>query len=103
MKPIRITKEALMKRARRLPTLRAALTVAIIILILVLAPGVGAVSTFKTLYTFTGGADGSQPYAGLIFDQSGIPSLEDHSDALSHCDLQGGGSRAPLDEFRRLF
>jgi len=38
---------------------------------LILAPGAWAASRYKVLYKFTGGADGSQPYAGLIFDTSG--------------------------------
>ena len=43
----------------------------VIIAILVLAPGAWAQSKYKTLYKFTGGKDGSQPYAGLILDQAG--------------------------------
>src|SRR5689334_11091191 len=38
---------------------------------LVLAPGAWAASGYKVLYTFTGGTDGSQPFAGLILDASG--------------------------------
>jgi uncharacterized repeat protein (TIGR03803 family) len=38
---------------------------------LILAPSAWAASKYKVLYKFTGGADGSQPYAGLIFDASG--------------------------------
>ncbi len=51
-------------------TANAALMI-VIILTLVLAPGAWAQSKFKTLYKFTGGTDGSQPRAGLIFDQAG--------------------------------
>jgi len=40
-------------------------------IVLVLAPGLWAASKYKTLYKFKGGAHGSQPYAGLIFDQAG--------------------------------
>jgi uncharacterized repeat protein (TIGR03803 family) len=43
----------------------------IIIVILVLSPGACAQSKYKTLYTFTGGTDGSQPVAGLAIDQAG--------------------------------
>jgi uncharacterized repeat protein (TIGR03803 family) len=39
--------------------------------ILVFAPGAWAQSSFKTLYTFTGGADGREPYSGLTFDAAG--------------------------------
>jgi uncharacterized repeat protein (TIGR03803 family) len=57
-----------------LRTLSAALVVVAVVLIvtLVLAPGAWAASKYKTLYKFTGGADGNYPYyAGLIFDQAG--------------------------------
>ncbi len=47
----------------------AALT--IVIVIFMLAPGAWAQSKYKTLYEFTGSADGGQPMAGLIFDQVG--------------------------------
>ena len=40
---------------------------------LVVAPGAWAASGYKVLYKFTGGIDGSQPSAGLIFDTSGNP------------------------------
>jgi uncharacterized repeat protein (TIGR03803 family) len=43
----------------------------VIVITLVLAPAAGAASKYKTLYKFTGGADGSQPSGGLIFDQAG--------------------------------
>ena len=43
----------------------------IVVVIVVLAPGAWAQSKFKTLYTFTGGKDGRQPQAGLIFDAVG--------------------------------
>jgi uncharacterized repeat protein (TIGR03803 family) len=46
----------------------AAVTLSIV---LALAPGTWAASKYKPLYKFTGGADGSQPYTGLIFDQAG--------------------------------
>ncbi|MGA9642193.1 MAG: choice-of-anchor tandem repeat GloVer-containing protein [Terriglobales bacterium] len=32
---------------------------------------IAAAATQKVLYTFTGGADGAEPYAGLIFDPAG--------------------------------
>jgi len=38
----------------------------------ILAPGAGAASTEKVLYSFTGGTDGGNPRASrLIFDQAG--------------------------------
>jgi uncharacterized repeat protein (TIGR03803 family) len=43
----------------------------IVIAILTLAPGAWAQSHYKSLYTFTGGNDGSQPYAGVILDRAG--------------------------------
>jgi uncharacterized repeat protein (TIGR03803 family) len=43
----------------------------IIIAILMLAPGAGAASKYKTLYKFRDGKDGAGPRAGLIFDQAG--------------------------------
>jgi uncharacterized repeat protein (TIGR03803 family) len=43
----------------------------IIIAILMLAPGAGAASKYKTLHKFTGGKDGAFPLASLIFDQAG--------------------------------
>ncbi len=57
----------------------AALTIVIAILILV----PGAQGQHKPLYNFTGGTDGSQPYAGLVFDQAGN---------LYGTTLYGGGS-----------
>jgi uncharacterized repeat protein (TIGR03803 family) len=41
------------------------------IVILTLTPGALAQSKFKTLYAFTGSADGSTPYSALIFDPAG--------------------------------
>jgi len=38
---------------------------------LILAPGARAAATEKVLYSFTGGSDGSTPYADLILDNSG--------------------------------
>jgi uncharacterized repeat protein (TIGR03803 family) len=43
---------------------------AIIVVILGLAPGAWAASKYKSLHTFRG-ADGAEPTAGLIFDQAG--------------------------------
>ena len=48
-----------------------AVIAATLIMALILAPGAWAANKYKVLYKFTGGADGSQPYAGLIFDTSG--------------------------------
>jgi len=42
-----------------------------LIMALVLAPGAWAARRYKVLYRFTGGTDGSQPFAGLILDTSG--------------------------------
>lgn len=47
----------------------AVMTVALIVIV-VLSPGAAA-SKYKVLYRFTGGGDGSQPDAGVIFDTSG--------------------------------
>jgi uncharacterized repeat protein (TIGR03803 family) len=44
---------------------------AMLIMVLLLTPGASAASKFKTLYTFTGGADGGAPWDTLIFDQAG--------------------------------
>jgi uncharacterized repeat protein (TIGR03803 family) len=43
----------------------------VIVVTQVLAPGAWAQGKYKTLHTFTGGKDGSFPYAGLIFDAVG--------------------------------
>lgn len=43
----------------------------LIVITLLLAPGAVAQSKYKSLYKFTGGADGRMPLAGLIFDQAG--------------------------------
>ena len=43
----------------------------IVMVVLILMPGAWAAGKYKVLYRFTGGADGSQPYGGLIFDQAG--------------------------------
>lgn len=45
--------------------------VPLLVLIVILTPGVGAASKYKTLYTFTGGADGRQPMAGVVLDKAG--------------------------------
>jgi uncharacterized repeat protein (TIGR03803 family) len=59
-----------MTRNRNFGALGAALLV-VVMASLVGAPGMWAQSTYKVLYKFTGGADGSQAFAGLIFDQAG--------------------------------
>jgi uncharacterized repeat protein (TIGR03803 family) len=46
-------------------------TAVALIVALALPSGAGAASPQKVLYSFTGGADGSQPRQGLIFDQAG--------------------------------
>src|SRR5215468_7698755 len=50
--------------------LLAVVAVALIV-VLVLAPGASAARKYKVLYSFSGGADGGQPGAGLIFDGAG--------------------------------
>ena len=50
-------------------TLAAATLMLIVTLLLV--PGAWAAGKFKTLYQFTGGADGAVPFGTLIFDQAG--------------------------------
>ena len=47
-----------------------AATTALLVIVLMLAPGAGAQGHFKTLYKFTGGADGSGP-SRLIIDAAG--------------------------------
>ena len=44
---------------------------AMLIVVSLLAPGAGAQTTEKVLYSFTGGADGEHPHQGLVFDQAG--------------------------------
>src|SRR5207302_4838888 len=47
-------------------------TLAVIAVALVLAPGAWAASTFKVLHRFTGGTDGAEPVlGGVIFDAAG--------------------------------
>jgi uncharacterized repeat protein (TIGR03803 family) len=62
-----------MKRKLFRTTISNSLAVLTVTLItaLVLAPGAWATGKYKVLYKFTGGTDGSQPYAGLILDTSG--------------------------------
>jgi uncharacterized repeat protein (TIGR03803 family) len=55
---------------KRLSTL-GAVTLVVIIVIPVLSPGAWAQSKYKTLHKFTGGVDGVEPLAGLVFDQAG--------------------------------
>jgi len=43
----------------------------IVAVMLLCTIGAGAQSKYKTLYKFTGGADGGFPSAGLVFDQAG--------------------------------
>ena len=45
-------------------------TIAVLTL-LVVALSLAHAATYKVLYTFTGIADGAQPYAGVIFDKAG--------------------------------
>ena len=44
---------------------------ALLMVALLSVPGVWAADKYKTLYTFTGGKDGSLPSSGLIFDAAG--------------------------------
>jgi uncharacterized repeat protein (TIGR03803 family) len=66
--------------------------VLIILVALVFAPGAWAQSKFKTLYKFTSGADGNDPLASLILDQSGdlYGTTESGGGNLSYC-LDGAG------------
>jgi len=48
-----------------------AVIAATLIMALILAPAAWAADTYKILHEFTGGADGSDPTAGLIFDAAG--------------------------------
>jgi len=48
-----------------------AVTAAMLFIFLTLAPGAGAQGHYKTLYTFTGGADGAYLGANLTFDAAG--------------------------------
>lgn len=48
-----------------------AVAAVMLVCVLMLAPGAGAQGHYKTLYRFTGGVNGSQPYAGLTFDAAG--------------------------------
>jgi uncharacterized repeat protein (TIGR03803 family) len=59
-----------MPRNKNLGKLSIALLV-IIAVVLLIAPGAWAQSRYKRLYEFTGGADGSGPFAGLVFDGAG--------------------------------
>jgi uncharacterized repeat protein (TIGR03803 family) len=61
--------EKFVSRIRSLGTLSVGLLVSI--LILVAAPGIWAQSKYRVLHTFTLGRDGTEPVAGLIFDQAG--------------------------------
>jgi uncharacterized repeat protein (TIGR03803 family) len=60
-----------------LHTMRLSSSSSIFVFVTLLIAGTGPWSpaahaqTFKVLYSFTGGADGSQPHAGLVFDAAG--------------------------------
>jgi uncharacterized repeat protein (TIGR03803 family) len=58
------------RNRKRLSTLGAVMLVVIIVMP-VLTPSAWAQSKYKTLYKFTGGKDGENPDARLIFDQAG--------------------------------
>ncbi len=62
--------EAFMKRKDSIRKLSSALLLVIVVTQLV-SLDAWAGSNFKTLYRFSGGKDGSEPYAGLIFDARG--------------------------------
>jgi hypothetical protein len=49
----------------------AALAIAIIFALTVVLPQSAQAQTYQVLYTFTGGADGAYPYAGLTMDRVG--------------------------------
>jgi uncharacterized repeat protein (TIGR03803 family) len=56
---------------RRFLGAASAAVMIVIVITLMLTPGAWAAGHFKTLHMFTGGADGSQPAAELIFDAAG--------------------------------
>jgi len=59
---------------RMRPGLRVAATTTALALLLALAvatPGTAHAQSFQLLYTFQGGLDGAQPYAGLTMDRAG--------------------------------
>jgi hypothetical protein len=67
-------------------------TLVVIAVNLVLAPGAWAASTLKLLHLFTGGIDGAQPRLGrLIFDAAG--NLLQHDDIWRQFFLQQHGMR----------
>ena len=51
--------------------IRCALILAVLSALLLIAARPAQAQTEKVLYTFTGGVDGGQPYAGVIFDSAG--------------------------------
>ncbi|HUI83053.1 MAG TPA: choice-of-anchor tandem repeat GloVer-containing protein [Candidatus Binatia bacterium] len=50
---------------------KAALALAIVSLLTIMTSDVASAQGFRLLYTFTGGLDGAQPYAGLTMDRGG--------------------------------
>jgi uncharacterized repeat protein (TIGR03803 family) len=60
--------EEAMSRNNPFTTLSVAL---LVMVVLVVAPGTWAQSNYQTLHKFSGGADGSGPFAGLILDSAG--------------------------------
>src|SRR5271157_3723140 len=49
----------------------AVLALAIVFALTLVTAGAAHAQTFQVLYTFTGGPDGAQPYAGLTIDKGG--------------------------------
>jgi len=58
-------------KPNRSPATLGAVCLVVIVVTLLLAPGAWAGSKYRMLYKFTGGADGSQPTAGVILDGAG--------------------------------
>jgi hypothetical protein len=46
-------------------------SIAILVLLIAVTAATGQAQTFSVLHSFTGGADGADPYAGVVFDQVG--------------------------------
>jgi uncharacterized repeat protein (TIGR03803 family) len=64
----------------------------IITVVLLVAPGAWAQNHYTSLYTFTGGADGKFPAAGLVFDSAGnLYGTTEFGGLVSDCSGNGCG------------
>jgi len=64
----------------------------VLIITLISAPGAAAAGKYKTLYRFTGGEDGAQPLAGLVFDELGaLYGTASQGGNLANCNGYGCG------------